>query len=50
VFPVPFVLFGKNLFEPVRLAHRSCPVHEGRIVKHDEFVTANITPKCAHLG
>jgi hypothetical protein len=49
VFPVPFVLFGKNLFEPVRLAHSCRPVHEGGIVKHDELLTATITPKGAHL-
>jgi hypothetical protein len=50
VFPAPFVLFGKNLFEPVRLAHSGRPVHEGGIVKHDELLTASITPKGAHLG
>jgi hypothetical protein len=45
VIPVPFVLFDKNLFEPVRLARSGCLVHEGEIMKHDELLTASITPK-----
>src|SRR2546423_11280869 len=49
VIPVPFVLFDKNPFEPVRLARSGCLVHEGEIMKHDELLTASITPKGAHL-
>jgi hypothetical protein len=47
--PFPFVLFGKNLFEPVRLSRSDCPVHKGGIMKDDELLTATITPKSAHL-
>jgi hypothetical protein len=34
----------------MRLAQRGRPVHEGGIVKHDELLTASITPKGAPLG
>jgi hypothetical protein len=49
VLPFPFVLFGKNLFEPVRLSRGDCLVREGGIMKDDELLTATITPKGAHL-
>jgi hypothetical protein len=49
VLPFPFVLFGKNLFEPVRLTRSGCLVREGGIMKDDELLTATITPKGAHL-
>ena len=49
VLPFPFVLLGKNLFEPVRLSRSSCLVHECGIMKDDELLTATVTPKSAHL-
>ena len=45
MFLFPFVLFGKDLFEPVRLSRGGCLVHKGGIVKDDELLTATVTPK-----
>ena len=45
----PFVLFGKNLFEPVRLSRSDYLIHKGGVMKDDELLTARITPKSAHL-
>lgn len=49
VLPFPFVLLGKNLFEPVRLSLSGCLVCECGIMKDDELLTAPVTPKSAHL-
>jgi hypothetical protein len=40
VLPFPFVLLGKNLFQPVRLPLCNCFVHESWIVKNNELLAA----------
>ena len=49
VLPFPFVLLGKNLFEPVRLSLSSCLICECGIMKDAELLTATVTPKSAHF-
>jgi hypothetical protein len=49
VLPVPFVLVGENLFEPMSLALSDDLVHECGIVLDDKFLTATVTPKSTHL-
>jgi hypothetical protein len=49
VFPLPFVLFGENLFQPVRLTRRRTVVNKDGIVKNGELLTATVAPQSAHL-
>jgi hypothetical protein len=49
VLPFPFVLLGKNLFQPVRLPLRDFLVHEGGVMKHDELLAATVTAKSSHF-
>jgi hypothetical protein len=49
VLPFPFVLLGKNLFQPVRLPLGNRLVHEGGIMKHGELLAATVTAKGAHF-
>jgi len=49
VLPFPFVLLGKNFFQPVRLPLSDFLVHEGGVLKHDELLAATFTAKSAHL-
>jgi hypothetical protein len=60
VLPFPFVLFGKNLFEPVRLSRGDCLVREGGIMKDSALTrdssngpvrtAANSAPAIAESG
>jgi hypothetical protein len=49
VLPLPFVLLGKNPFQPVRLPLGDRFVHEGRVMKHGELLAATFTAKDAHF-
>ncbi len=49
VLPLPFVFFGKNFFEPLRLSLRRVLVHECGVMKYHKLLAATVTPKRAHL-
>ena len=49
VLPFPFVLLGKNLFEPMRLTLSDCLIHKCRIVEDDKSLTAIVAAKSTHL-
>lgn len=43
MLPFLFVLLGENFFQPVRLSPGNCLIHEGEVVKHNEFFAATLT-------
>jgi len=43
------VLFGEDLFEPLRLSLGGGRVHEGRVMQDGKFFAAAIAAKSTHL-
>ena len=49
VLPFSLVFLGKNLLKPPGLSLRRFLIHTSGIMKDDEILAANITPKRAHF-
>jgi hypothetical protein len=49
VFLISFVLFSKDLFEPLCLLLRNPFIHRRRMVAYEKLFTATVTPEGPHL-
>jgi hypothetical protein len=49
MFFIALVLFGKDLFQPLRLLFSNLPIHRRGIVAYKELLATTVTPEGSHF-